>query len=52
MDFSKDLVPAMNELFVGAEVGDKRVKTEGVNTLGGGLESNDQFVRGSFKDFF
>ena len=41
MDFSKDFVPAMNDLFVGSEIGDKRVKTEGVNTLGGGLESND-----------
>ena len=52
MDFSKDLVPAMNELFVGAEVGDKRVNPKGVNALGGGLESNDQFIGGSFKDFF
>lgn len=52
MDFSKDLVSAVNDLFVGAEIGDKRMKTERVNTLGGGLESNDQFIGGSFEDFF
>jgi len=41
VDFSKDLVPAMNDLFVGAEIGDKRVNPEGVNALGRGLEADD-----------
>ena len=41
MDFSKDLVPAMYDLFVGSEIGDKRMNPEWVNALGRRLEADD-----------
>lgn len=51
MDFSKNFFAAMDDLFIGTEVRDEGVETNGINALGGGLEPNDEFVGGSFKDF-
>jgi len=41
----------MDDLLVRSEIRHEGVETDGINSLGGGLETNDQFVRRSFENF-
>ena len=40
----------MNDLLVRSEIRHEGVETDGINALGGGLETNHQFIRWSFKN--